>query len=73
MHAASLGVPDCCPHEIENHWIAAKAEPINTMRKVCSINQKDLEHIALSLLLVSGCASAQVNHSLPVRTERAFL
>jgi hypothetical protein len=72
MHGPSLAVPDYCPHEIENHWIAAKVRPINTMRKVCTINQKDLEHIALSLL-VSGCASAQMNHSLPVRTERAII
>jgi hypothetical protein len=72
MHAASLAVPDCCPHEIENHWIAAKARPKNTMRKVRTINQKDLEHIALSLV-VGGCAAAQMNHSLPVRTERAII
>jgi hypothetical protein len=72
MHAASLAVPDCCPREIEKHWIAAKARPKNTMRKVCTINQKDLEQIALSLL-VGGCAAAQMNHSLPVRTERAII
>jgi hypothetical protein len=42
------------------------------MRKVCTINQKDLEQIAL-WLLVDGCAAAQMNHSLPVRTERAII
>jgi hypothetical protein len=42
------------------------------MRKVCTINQKDLEHIALSLL-VGGCVAAQTNHLLPVRTERAII
>jgi hypothetical protein len=72
MHAASLAGPDCCPHEIENHWIAAQARRKNTMGKVCTINQKDLAQIALSLL-VGGCAAAQMYHSLPVRTERAII
>jgi hypothetical protein len=67
MHAASLAVPDCCTHEIENHWIAAKARPRNIMKNVSTMVQKDLKHIALSLL-VRGPAGAQMNHWLLVYT-----
>jgi hypothetical protein len=67
MHAASLAVPDCCTHEIENHWIAAKARPRNIMKNVSTMVQKDLKHIALSLL-VRGSAGAQMNHWLLVYT-----
>jgi hypothetical protein len=52
---------------IENHWIAAKARPRNIMKNVSTMVQKDLKHIALSLL-VRGSAGAQMNHWLLVYT-----